>query len=145
MAETDSTPPENADGSASRVGAVVAQGEVPFAVLHDQRTIMARFRTTLESQGSGWVDAEVTRWTLTCDGRPFKVVAEDDREPPIDERWAGGDQTPLATVPDGERHLVRYHYYYAHHFGSVSGDVTLAFDLHAMTVTVDTDLEVDLD
>ncbi|GAA2096812.1 hypothetical protein [Actinomadura alba] len=40
---------------------------------------------------------------------------------------------------------MRYFYYNGHHFASVSGFVTLAFDLNARTVTVGTDLEVDLE
>ncbi|MFG2004759.1 hypothetical protein ACGFNU_36965 [Spirillospora sp. NPDC048911] len=138
---------EPGEDAGSGSGREVRRGDVPFAVLTDKSVIMAEFRTTLESQGPGWDDAEVTWWTLTYNGRPFQVVAENEKDAwlPIGEQWADGGRRPLKARPYGAWEAVSYHHYYAHHFGSVSGDVTLAFDICAMTVGVMANLKVDLD
>ncbi|MGJ6969157.1 hypothetical protein ACSDR0_45435 [Streptosporangium sp. G11] len=133
-----------------KTGDVVGQGGVPFAILEaGGGIVMARFRTTLEPQGAGWDDDEETDWTFTLDGHEFEVIPGDGKTNslPIDEQWNDPDSDcePLRAHIVGEHHMVKYHYYRANTYGSVSGDVTLAFDLDAMTVAVSADLAYDFD
>jgi hypothetical protein len=125
---------------------VVREGEVPFAILQGDGVVMARYRVTIDSQ-PGWDDKESTNWTLTLDGRPFEVISRDEGEAwlPITDQWAQRRKKPLRARPSGLRHVVSYRYYWAHHYGSMSGDVLLTFDLLGMTVEVTQDLEIDLD
>ncbi|SPT49773.1 hypothetical protein [Actinomadura madurae] len=135
------------EGTGSRSGREVRQGQFPFAVLTDKSVVMAEFRTSLESQGPGWGYAEVTEWTLTHHGHPFRVTAEAEKAAylPISERRTHGSRKPLKARPSGPCEVVTYYYYKAHHYGSISGDVTLAFDPVNMTVDVRADFDIDLD
>jgi hypothetical protein len=146
VAETDPAPAGNEANSGS-TGTVIAHGEVPFAILDDQRVIMARFRTTFKPQPAHSLsDPESTHWTLALDGHEFTVIGSDDDQPswlPIKDSRARGGEDPLPASAHGQRHVVSYHYFYGHHLGSLSGPVTLSFDVHAMTVTVSKDLTFD--
>lgn len=126
--------------------AVVREGSVPFAILEGDGIIMARFRVTLDSR-PGRIDKESTDWTLTLDGHSFEVIAQGEEKAwlPISDQWAENRKRPLRARPSGLRHVVSYRYYWANHYGSMSGDVRLTFDLHDMTVEVTRNLEIDLD
>src|SRR5262245_32070953 len=110
---------------------VIAQGEVPFALLDDGRVVQARYRTTATEQPRHSLsDPESTDWTLTLDGHAFAVTG---RKPwlPIGDEWARGANAPLPARAEGRAYLVEYFYLYAHHLGWSSGPVTLTFDLDA--------------
>lgn len=121
-------------------------GEVPFAVLGDGSVVIGRFHTrTVRDNTFG--DTEVTDWTLLRDGREFTVVDNDGKPSHtyINDLWTRGGETPLTATVDGDRHIVRFFHYYGHHLGSVSGYVTMAFDITAMTATVNADLKFESD
>jgi hypothetical protein len=121
-------------------GTVVAHGEVPFVLLPDGRTIMAKFRVIHRPQPRWSLsDPESTHWALALDGREFAVTGPVDGRPgwlPISNSWARGGNPPHPALPEDDRLVARYDYVYLHHLGSVSGEVTLVFDVPAMTVTV---------
>jgi hypothetical protein len=150
--EGDGRPCESVDHdepghlSGGGVGVVVREGSVPFAILDGDGVVMARFRVTLDSQ-PGWDDDESTDWTLTLDGHSFEVITRGEGEAwlPLSDKWAQHRKRPLRARRSGLRHVVSYRYYWAHHYGSMSGDVRLTFDLHDMTVEVTKNLEIDLD
>jgi len=122
---------------------VVATGQVPFVVLEGRGTVLARYVTVRRDVPEySLADSEYTSWTLALDGKEFLVVAEDGRHVlSIDEVWATGREEPM--IAKGG--IVSYDFYYSHHLGSVSGTVKLTFDVDAMTVTVEDDLEFEAD
>ncbi|HEX6684257.1 MAG TPA: hypothetical protein VF062_15745 [Candidatus Limnocylindrales bacterium] len=128
---------------------VVAQGEVPFVILRDGRTVMAHFRTTYKPQPSHSLsDEKSTRWRLTLDGRDLRVIRHKEGNEnwlPMCNSWARGDKAPIRAVSKDGVDAASYDYYYLHHYGSLSGEVTLLIDPDAMTVTVDDRLEFDGD
>jgi hypothetical protein len=149
MAENGQTPAAEQTTSGTGTHTVVAQGEVPFAVLGDGRIITARFRTAVTPQPlSSLSDPGTTQWVLELDGLEFTMTEGEDGRPswlPIGSAWARGGTSPLSALTDGERHVVRYDYFYAHHLGWLSGPVTLTLDTRSMTVAVDADLRFEAD
>ncbi|MCP9949207.1 hypothetical protein [Actinomadura madurae] len=135
---------DSGEDTGSPTGREVRRGRFPFAVLTDKSVVMAEFSTTLKSQGPGWGYAEVTDWTLTHHGHPFRVTAEDEKDAylPISDH---SSRKPLKARPSGPCEVVTYYFYKANHYGSISGDVTLSFDPVNMTVDVRADFDIDLD
>jgi hypothetical protein len=121
---------------------VVAEGEVPFAVLADGRSIMARYRTVYKPQPLGSLtDPEQTQWTLSLDGVDFTVSSW----LPIEDSWTRGDRSPYQAAVENGAYVVRYVCSSFHHLGSLIGPVTLTFDLPSMTVDMREQLTFDPD
>ncbi|MFE3193064.1 GNAT family N-acetyltransferase [Nocardia sp. NPDC059240] len=118
------------------VGDVVAEGDVPFAILADGRAVRAHFRTVWESSHYG--DDERTTWRLTLDGRDFHPAVE------IDSSWTRGATLPHWTQPspDGGEG-VNYKFFFGHHLATTSGTIEYIFDLSAMRVRIVEHLETD--
>lgn len=120
----------------------MTSGEIPFIVLADGRTVMAHYQIKHTPQPAHSLSDETSAtWELTLDGRPLTVQAERGWLP-IDDKWANGDETPLRADAEG---AVTYFYFYAHHLGWLSGNVTLRVDPAALTVLVDARLEFEAD
>lgn len=119
------------------VGDVLAEGDVPFAILRDGRAVRAHFRTIWESSYFG--EDERTTWRLTLDGQVIASRLE------IDGSWARGATMPQRTQPHptgGES--VHYGFDLGHHVGTVRGSIEYIFDVTVMRARVIEHLETDL-
>lgn len=126
----------------AELGDVLAEGEVPFAILSDGRVVYARFRTL-------WVEGyftqdEETRWVLVLEGEPLRVIGRTLLD--ADSGWARGEQLPQRTRPHpGGGEVVRYEYFHGHHLGWTSGHLSYVFDPAALTVSVVEELTFESD
>ncbi|MFI6868119.1 GNAT family N-acetyltransferase [Nocardia sp. NPDC050406] len=125
------------------VGDVLAEGEVPFAILGDGRLVRARFRTLCVA--GYYTKDEETRWTLLLDGEPLRV-ATGSALLAVDSEFARGERLPERTRPHpGGGEAVRYDYFYGHHLGWTTGHLTYVIDAVARTVSVIEELTFDPD